>query len=806
MLYCTRQIVFLSLFCFLTPALQAEDVQQAKDAQENVVEQPAQTTETADASKDDKLDEGHSYHGEVFNEGPRQAAYLIPGTGNVHIEVTTPIEDEEEKALAQKFFDQGLGQLYGFWYFEAERSFRQAAAYSPDCAMAYWGMAQANESNEKRARGFIKEAVDRKDKVSPREKRYIEALAAYLKEDDKKDKEFDKKRRQSLVKAYENILHEFPNELEVKALIGLALYQNRAKGIPISSYFATDAIMNDVLDENPLHPCHHFRIHLWDYEKPERALNSAALCGESAPAIAHMWHMSGHIYSRLKRYHEAAWQQEASARVDHAHMMRDRVLPDQIHNFAHNNEWLIRNLIHIGRANDAIDLAKNMIDLPRHPKYNTLSKTGSAKYGRMRLFQALEEFQMWHAVLALQDTHYLEPTDNVDEQLKRLKLIANAKFATGDALGGDDMLTSIINDLHQQKTERDEKGAAAKAKAVEDKKDEKEIKKAEEEAQKPFDSRIRSLEAVVNELKGQLHLTHLEPNDALVLLEKVSGFDRGRLAQIQLFAGENEKAIKSIEKHLDLHKEEVIPLAQAVDVYWRANKQDLAKSTFEKLRKLSENIDLETPAFAALSPIAKELGYETDWRVTREIAKDFGDRPQLDSLGPFRWSPTVADEWSLQDHLAKTHSLKDYAGKPVVVIFYLGFGCLHCAEQLQKFAPKTDQFKQAGIELIAISTDDQKGLVQSHENYKDGVFPFPLVSNSELDIFKKYRCYDDFEQQPLHGVFLIDPQGQTRWLDISYEPFMDADFLLEESQRLLKEPSNVPPTKPTQNSVSKASS
>ena len=64
--------------------------------------------------------------------------------------------------------------------------------------------------------------------------------------------------------------------------------------------------------------------------------------------------MPGHIYSKRKRYHDAAWHQEASARVDHAHMMRDRVLPDQIHNFAHNNEWLCRNLITVGRVHDAV--------------------------------------------------------------------------------------------------------------------------------------------------------------------------------------------------------------------------------------------------------------------------------------------------------------------------------------------------------------------------------------------------------------------------------------------------------------------
>ena len=45
---------------------------------------------------------------------------------------------------------------------------------------------------------------------------------------------------------------------------------------------------------------------------------------------------------------------------------------------------------------------------------------------------------------------------------------------------------------------------------------------------------------------------------------------------------------------------------------------------------------------------------------------------------------------------------------------------------------------------------------------------------------------DDFEDQPLNGTFLIDSLGRVRWQDISYEPFMDAEFLLKESKRLLE--------------------
>ena len=343
---------------------------------------------TSSGDKQDEVLAGHSSHGEAFNEGPRQKAYLMEGTGKVHFRATT------DSPQAQAFIDQGVGQLHGFWYFEAERSFRQAAAMDPDCAIAYWGMAMANTKNEKRARGFIAEAVKRKTAVTMREILFIDALQAYFKagdtdesndddndddgkdDDGKDDDAMEKSRRQAYVKALEEIIYHHPDDLEAKAFLAVQMWLNRSKDLPIHSHVAVDALLEGVLQVEPMHPAHHYRIHLWDHERPENALHAASFCGQASPRIAHMWHMPGHIYLRLHRYADAVWQQEASARVDHAHMMRDRVLPDQIHNYAHNNEWLTRNFSHIGRIHDAVDLAKNMIELPRHPKFNTLEMPG----------------------------------------------------------------------------------------------------------------------------------------------------------------------------------------------------------------------------------------------------------------------------------------------------------------------------------------------------------------------------------------------------------------------------------------------
>jgi peroxiredoxin len=222
-----------------------------------------------------------------------------------------------------------------------------------------------------------------------------------------------------------------------------------------------------------------------------------------------------------------------------------------------------------------------------------------------------------------------------------------------------------------------------------------------------------------------------------------------------------------------------------IEIQWLAGKRDDAKKSLDQLREISGSIDVAAPFYARLSPIAKELGYSEDWKVITPPKPDTGVRPPLDSLGPFRWQPSPSPAWTLQDASGSHHSLANYQGKPVVVFFFLGHGCLHCAEQVQAFGKAAKEFADAGISMIAISSDDMAGLKQSIESYQGGAIPFPLVADKSLETFKAYRCYDDFEQQPLHGTFFIDASGQVRWQDISYQPFNDPKFLLGEARRLM---------------------
>jgi peroxiredoxin len=802
----------------------------------------AAETSAADADGEnqaaaDGVRPGHSWHGEVFNEGPRRAAYLMPGMGNVHFRITT------ERPMAQRFFDQGLGQLHGFWYFEAERSFRQALAFDPEAPMLYWGLAMANIEQPERGRGFIEQAQRRLDAwpaergdISDRERRLITMLEDRLREDPSRDKTA---RLERYTSELEKLVYDYPEDIELMSLLVCQMWQNSGAGIAIQSHVAVDALLDRVFRINPRHPAHHYRIHLWDYRRADKALESAAWCGPSAPGIAHMWHMPGHIYSKLHRYHDAVWQQEASARVDHAHMMRDRVMPDQIHNFAHNNEWLIRNWIHLGDAAAAVDLSCNMTELPRHPRFNALEGRGSARYGHQRLLDALTELRQWQELRRFSDTVYLPADGTIKQQIDRLTWLAVAGFASGDHAAGQEALLALqarLTDTREQLkrlrvdpvrrpppvelpaglfaqsevppvgddpppqssvSERDdttsdraaadlaaateatlEAGGAAVCGPAE----------ASEAEVADMQQRRRQLEqgvalAEAFELAGQGRYAAALRRAKSVRSRLPVGLD----LEWQWLAGQRDAALKGASELIDKRPGEVVPLAVACWLWAEAERWEEAETGFDQLRLVAATAEPGLAVLERLRPLAERLGHGGDWRGVWEPGPDVGPRPDLDRLGPRRWSPQPAPLWHLSDADGKPVGLEDFSGRPLIVVFYLGFGCLHCMEQLQALVPQLERINAEGWDLVCISSESPESLRRGLAGYGQPL-PLRLVSNAELDAFRSYGCYDDFEGQPLHGTFLVDAAGQVRWQDIGHEPFMDIAFVLDEFRRLLQLP------------------
>ncbi len=730
-------------------------------------------------AEDEKPLPGHSHVGDAFNEGPRQSATLLGDTGKVHFPITTSWDQ------GQAFFNQGLGQLHGFWYYEAERSFREIAAHDPDCAMAYWGMAMANWENLKRAQEFIKKADALQDKVTPHELIFLKAQSNYL-DGEPKD---DKKRRQELLNDYENIIHEFPDDIEARAILCCRLWQFSRKGLPIHSHEAVNALLDQVHAMAPMHPAHHFRIHLWDKHKASRALDSAAKLGHTAPHIAHMWHMPGHTYSDLKRYEDSAWHQQASARVDHRWMLKTRVLPDQIHNYAHNNEWLTRNWITIGRAQDALAMAKSLIANPRHPKLNPASNNSkSAGSGRQRLIDVLTRFELWKEAIALANGPYLlEDGLSLTHQRDRLQLIGTAHFGLHEADALIETITAFDPLLAEAEAAHEKASTEARDKATADKKSEKDIEKAGKDAGKKPGEMIKSLKKTRTGLEACLAILQDDKEKAREHFGDIKR-DKHALALLRLHLGDEEEALKLSAEAVEKSEHHVLPLAARIEILDALHKTDELRTAFDELIKISASLDPNTPPFKRLAPIAASLDLPEQWQAKPSTPDDVGQRPALDTLGPISWTPPAAAPFTLPNGDSQPTPLSSFQDKPLILIFYLGYGCLHCAEQLEAFAKHSDQFEDAGFNLLAVSNDTIADLHKAKEAYVEqgSEFPFALLADPDGNVFRPYNAYDDFEDQPLHGTFLITPGGKVLWQDISADPFMDPTFLLKESKRLLQ--------------------
>jgi peroxiredoxin len=267
------------------------------------------------------------------------------------------------------------------------------------------------------------------------------------------------------------------------------------------------------------------------------------------------------------------------------------------------------------------------------------------------------------------------------------------------------------------------------------------------------------------------------------LLDQAKDTPKERLVRYQLKLGNKEKAV-TLANQLP---NDAPGLAIRIDALMQCGKVDDAKKQFTTARKTASLLDAALPMSKRLDELAVEFGIGKNWRQPTAARKDSGARPSLDSLGPLHWHPMTSPGFVLSDASGKQVSLKDYAGKPVVVIFYLGSTCSHCMEQLKAFTTAAKDFAAEGIKIVAIGSEPPAELSTTAAtcDVKTGA-PFTLLSDADLKSFKAWRCYDDFEKTPLHGTFLIDAKGQTRWLDVSFTPFQDAKFLLGEAKRLLK--------------------
>jgi tetratricopeptide (TPR) repeat protein len=267
-------------------------------------------------------------------EAPAPGMPLAPRLQNLGVH-KFPSSTRIERA--QLFINQGLNLVYAFNHAESARAFAEAARLDPTAAIAYWGQAlvlgpninaSMDAANEPKAYALVEKAIALKSAASPRERAYIDALAARY-----TGKPEDRRRAdEAYAEAMERLVRAFPDDLDAQTLYAEALMDLRPwnywtrDGVPYKETQEALALLEGVLKKNANHPgALHLWIHLWEStDTPERAEAEADRLLPLMPGAGHIVHMPAHIYQRVGRHADVIRSNQLAAKADEDYIAQCR--------------------------------------------------------------------------------------------------------------------------------------------------------------------------------------------------------------------------------------------------------------------------------------------------------------------------------------------------------------------------------------------------------------------------------------------------------------------------------------------------
>jgi peroxiredoxin Q/BCP len=118
-----------------------------------------------------------------------------------------------------------------------------------------------------------------------------------------------------------------------------------------------------------------------------------------------------------------------------------------------------------------------------------------------------------------------------------------------------------------------------------------------------------------------------------------------------------------------------------------------------------------------------------------------------------------APDFTLPGTGGRDYSLSEFAGHPVVLVFYPGDDTPVCTKQLNSYNDGLEQFNELHAQVLGISAQD----VDSHDAFagKHG-FDFPLLADTDKAVAGMYGTLGPIGF-PRRSVFIIDGDGVVRY-------------------------------------------
>ena len=124
-----------------------------------------------------------------------------------------------------------------------------------------------------------------------------------------------------------------------------------------------------------------------------------------------------------------------------------------------------------------------------------------------------------------------------------------------------------------------------------------------------------------------------------------------------------------------------------------------------------------------------------------------------------------APDFAVKNQNGEETKLSDFRGKKVVLYFYPKDDTPGCTKEACSLRDGFEQFKENGIEILGVSTDDE----QSHRKFISKYeLPFTLLADTDHSVADAYQSYGEkkFMGKTYNGVlrrtFLIDEAGKIK--------------------------------------------
>lgn len=150
--------------------------------------------------------------------------------------------------------------------------------------------------------------------------------------------------------------------------------------------------------------------------------------------------------------------------------------------------------------------------------------------------------------------------------------------------------------------------------------------------------------------------------------------------------------------------------------------------------------------------------------------------PTANNSAPLPKIGSVAPDFTLPDAEGRKHGLHEFEGKPAVLFFFKGYGCLHCAQQVTAFSEAYESFAKKGIQVIGVTSDSVASLKDASRSFS---CPFPLLADPEGVVFARFGCVANGSVR--HGTFSLDAKGQITWRTVGSSPYLGINELLEKA-------------------------